>query len=265
MRVRKAVSRVSVFATAALVFAQSVTPASAEEYNPFRLPKSEFLREIRTIALWPAFLPSHIDDPEQVRDELESMIAKALEDAGYKVVASTELERRWRVLSEHMGGLFDPVTGESDEAEIDVVRQLVSQDLALSLNVDGLLVPRLSHGEVRVWAKSLSSKESSTGRSYVGWMAGHEPTQWRGKGIRAFYRDMPERVVGPRLGIRIFDPVDTTLYDIMIPIRWSRVYIAGSYEDRPETPLLDHRERIEEVIAGLVDPLKRDSDKRDAK
>ncbi len=246
-------------AIALLVLAQSVTPVAAEEYNPFRLPKSEFVREIKTIALWPVLVPSGLKDAASVRTELEPMITKALEEAGYSVIASNEFEERWQVLSEHLGGLFDPVTGESDDAEIDLVRQLVSQDLAMTLKADALLVPRVSHGEVRVWAQTVGSEESESGRSYVAWMAGDEPAKWRGKGIQAYYRDMPERVTGPRLGIRIFDPVDTSLYDVMIPIHWTRVYLAGSYEDRPEVSLLDDRERVEEVIAGLVDPLKPDS------
>jgi len=242
-------------ATLALVLGYLPSAALGEEYNPFRIPKVEFFKSVHTIALWPFNLPPDTPDIEFVQTKLEQMLMAALQRQGFSVLSSEQLRRRWEEMSTRLGGVFDPISGASDEEEIKLLRGLLTQEFALKNGIDALLSPAVTEGTIRIWAKSIASKDSDGRGAYTAWMAAHEQTTWRGEPIRSLWANRPHQAVGPRLGFRIIDPTDIHLYDIMVPIRWSRVYVNGNYEDRPETELLDHHKRIEEVIEAAVEQL----------
>lgn len=240
------------------------SPAPGENDDPFRIPKKDFLASVVNIALWPIELPPGTADAAAVRAELEQILIAELQRHGFAVLSSKHLGRRWEELSTSVGGIVDPITGESDELQVRLLRGLLTQEFALERGVDAFLRLRLTEGTMRVWEKDIASRDSGGRGAYTVWMAANEETTWHGEPIVALWINRPQQVVGPRLGIRILDAIDMPLYDIMIPIRWSRIYLHGAHEDRPETRLLEHRERIEEVMASLLEGLAETEEVPDA-
>ncbi len=230
-------------------------PATAVEYNPFKVPQAEFFITIGKLAMWPASLPTGFPESEEVRSEIEKMLIDALRKKRYEVIPSEVVRRRWEELSAQVGGVFDPVTGESNQEQIDLLRGILTQEFALQQGVDAFVFSYVSEGTIPVWSKRLQAVTRTGTYGYNVWMGAHEAITWRGEKVRSLWRNRPTETFGVRLGIRLLDPTDVVLYDMMFPVRWSRVYIDAAYDDRPESRLLDDRSRLETVVGLLVEDL----------
>lgn len=244
----------------------SILPArgSTEEYNPFRIPRAEFFDWVDTIALWPLELPIDTEKSDDTRIEIERLLSAALESAGYRVVPSTVIEPRWRELSQLVGGVVDPVTGETNGEQVSLLRSILGHELATEHGVDALLATRIRHGRMQPWAQRRLNPASHQKREYTIWMGAHEPTTWRGEPIRSLWLNRPNRLIGPRFSVNLYDLHGIELFDAMVPIRWERVYVAGAYDEREKKPLLDEPERIRSVITSLVEPLDRSTENPDS-
>lgn len=239
---------------------------AAEEYDPFPVPKELFRESVRTIALWPVDLPKNIEDAKKVRNVLERRITTKLEAIGFKVIPSRVFGATWEQYAELAGGLFDPVTGESEEENVTMVRQLVTQELSLRHDADAFMTISLTDESIVVWAKEISRNDGSRTRKTIVWAAATEAVRWDGDSIEAFFRDRPERATGPQLGLRIYDPVDVELYNARMAIRWNRIYVNGNYQDRAMPGLLNSKKRLETVMDKLIEPLGEDGkDTKDKK
>lgn len=244
-----------------LLLLAPLASAAAEKYDPFKIPRDQFYAEVTRIAVEPLVLPSNTAEPEALRAQFEAYVRTALEEYGFQVIPSVEFERRWNELAEKMGGLYDPVSGKGDDEKLKIVHKLVREDLAASFGADATLRSLISFGELDVWAKDVTVDQQGTPTSYVSWMAATEPVTWRGAPIKAFYANRPQRVTGARFSAFIFGLGQAMLYDIMVPIRWSRVYVMGSYEERPDGEALGDKELNRRAVRAALDDLGRsDSD-----
>jgi hypothetical protein len=125
---------------AALIEAGCATTAP---YNPFKISQDEFYSRTKIIALAPVTIPQNLEDPEPVKAKLESLIEAKLRGAGFAVVPSRESMAIWKRMTEQVGGLFDPATGQRDESKFKVVRDYTLRELNTKFNVDAWLHPHV--------------------------------------------------------------------------------------------------------------------------
>lgn len=124
--------------------------------DPFMISRDTFFKNTKTIALLPLGVPDDRDDPDPVRATFENLLQAKLWTAGFTVVPPLEYEQIWKGITQQMGGYFDPVTGERDEAKLEAARQHARRELAAKSHADALLRPRLvvvpasfDHGQAR--------------------------------------------------------------------------------------------------------------------
>jgi hypothetical protein len=218
---------------------------SADEYDPYKIPKKQFSREVRVVALQPAQVPLVLKDPDDVRRRFEKLVRFALESKGYKIVDPVLVEQQWVAMSQKVGGVYDPVTGKADEAKAKAVREFTGRELARAHAIDAFLVVRITYDSIDPW----------TGQTGFLWSSAGEPLTWKGERLA----DMPQRVVGAFLSIIIFDLAGDMLYSIRAPIQWTVVFAARSYDERPRQELFAD-ERNRRAVELTLEPLVRVGD-----
>ncbi|MFN8644779.1 MAG: hypothetical protein U0802_25100 [Candidatus Binatia bacterium] len=114
-------TRTIVSATLLALALCDATGVAAKEFDPYAIPKDQFAKRVRTIALAPLSVPSDTPNPDGVRTTIETLITENLRSKGYAVVASSVWAGIWRQMSERVGGTFDEATGEVRKEEFDAV------------------------------------------------------------------------------------------------------------------------------------------------
>ena len=238
-------SRARGWATA-LLFAALAAPVRGDEaYDPYRIPRAQFHEQVKRVALRPLRLPDGTPDAERVRSEFERLIAAELERRGYAVVPSSAFRETWLRFATDLGGVFDPVTGRPDPQREELAWQHTARELERSQNVDAVL------------AAEIAFDVMPAGIGFWYWEAAEQPLRWRGHNLLSAPNQQPQRVEGAYLGALIFDPARVPLYDIRFPLAWSRVYLAGGYEERPTRELYADHENNQETVQRLLESLDR--------
>ncbi|MFK7895388.1 MAG: hypothetical protein AB8G23_06110 [Myxococcota bacterium] len=236
--------------------------AHAEEYDPLQVAKDDFFGVVQTIAIWPISMPFNIADTAEGKAEIgsliESKMTEQLESQGFRVVPSDVITQRWTAAAEAMGGFVDPITGEGNQEAIDLARSLLRTELAIRDGVDATFSPRLTAGSLSVWAQKVEylEEDGHPNRTYTSWMAGREAIRWQGGPLHSRWLNRPTRVIGHRLGVRIHNTAGVELYNVMVPIRYTDVYVRGGRESREETPFLSHKEELNKAIDLLLESLQ---------
>ncbi len=83
----------------------------------------DFYRRVKTIALAPVAIPAQMENPEPVQTTFEALIAAQLQEAGFSTVPSREFAELWKRLTDQVGGIFDRITSQRDEAKFATVRE----------------------------------------------------------------------------------------------------------------------------------------------
>jgi hypothetical protein len=242
-----ALTRGGVAALLAVLALGTARARADEPYDPYRIPKDQFARQIRTIALLPVALPRATKDGESVRQTFETLIAEKLRAKGFAVVPSSEFERTWRAFSERMGGLFDPLTGKGDDQKLAAVREHTARELATKHDADAFLSPRIAIDFVIPFA-------GVWGSSYAVW---GEPLVFNGATIGGAPVNIPQAVDAAFLGVSIYDSAWVELYSIRSGIEWVKVFAARGYEDKPNPYRNPERNRnaVDIDLEPLVSPV----------
>ncbi len=209
--------------TVALAFALCVvTRATADDFNPYVIPREQFATRVHTIALVPVSLPAEAPNPEAVGSLIEGMVAETVRAKGYAVVDSSVWAIVWRRMSEQVGGTYDPMTGSVRQEAFKAVWEHTSRELARLHGVDAILTASVSQGR------------APFGRDFFsGYATWDEWLTWRGERIGPHIMHTPQLVLGTYQDIVIRDLAGTKLYGISVGIQWTTVYIARGYERRP--------------------------------
>jgi len=113
-----------VIALACLLALAFAPPASAaDKESPYLVDKRSFKKTYKTIALIPVESDPVIKLPESAAEILEQEVTKHLEKRGFKVIPSAELAAIRARMTEQVGGLVDPETGEEDANKRRAVRE----------------------------------------------------------------------------------------------------------------------------------------------
>lgn len=212
--------------------------ARADEYDPFRVPREEFAGRVHTIALEPMIVPADVEQADQVRRLFEEVFTRELAAKGYTVVPAQEFDRVWRGNSRRVGGAYDRVTGRPVKERWNVVRDLTLKELADQAHIDATMSTSIRLDEVGWQKRAFRTYFESLGA----------PLLYRGKPLV----DMPQRVVGYRVGLTIRDLSDASLYTISMPYEWVRAYVYRSYEERPEAAVFRSVESRDAVVRDLL-------------
>lgn len=113
----------------------------ARPYNPFKIPREEFLARTRVIALAPVAFAVPPEDPAAAGSQFEALLDLKLRELGFTVVPSTEYKAIWDRLTKQVGGIFDPITGKRDDQKLKTVRGYLLEELRTKHRADAVLHP----------------------------------------------------------------------------------------------------------------------------
>jgi hypothetical protein len=127
-----------------LVFAVALAGcATAPPYDPFLQSEAQFRQKIRRIALAPTAVPPQLGISESAKLGFDSLIESKLREAGFTVYPAKVWGEVFARKQQEAGGVFDPRTGEPDEAKVKVVLARTAEEVRRQFQFDGLLLPRV--------------------------------------------------------------------------------------------------------------------------
>jgi hypothetical protein len=113
--------------------------AKSPSYSPWRIDRQQFEHSIKTIALAPITLPEGLHDPDAVRAAFESLIESKLREGGLVIVPPERVGEIWDREMDAVGGLYDPATGQRDEAKYQTVRRNTLSELRETCKADAVM------------------------------------------------------------------------------------------------------------------------------
>jgi hypothetical protein len=142
--------------------------AGHNRYDPFIVPQSRIYDSVKIIALDPTCacgVPQELTAVDPDRGRFDSLLTLTLHNAGFTVVPPSESQAIWKHVTDSLGGLFNPTTGERDSSKFAQTRMLTMQVLRSRFHADGWLHPII----VAVSAKFAggSAKWDGTSQSYM--------------------------------------------------------------------------------------------------
>lgn len=223
--------------------------STQKPYSPFKVPRESFYPTLKTVALAPLRLPSDLEDPEPVRAFFATAIAARLKNAGIAVVPATYVGPIIDQRVKEAGGIFDPTTGQADEAKVKALNAAIGRELRAQLNADALLTP-----SVRVVIASLSQDQAH-------WDGA---TEGAGKGgfWKALLRTHSGSIRALSLVVVLAGSEGQLLYAKAGGIQvLGNVTLGGVVERRPRSELFADRDRNENAVNLALDPLLAGGDK----
>lgn len=214
---------------------------ATKPYDPFRIPAAELRGRVRTIALAPLQVSADLADRSFARDQIEPLVVKRLEQGGFAVVPSAEMERLWRAAAADVGGVFDPVSGEVDRERYDAVEASVLHDLRSQQRVDGVLWLRIYTVDLYL-AGATTTFCGTTGDVY-----------WPGGRLGAL--EQATLVRASCLSAVLFDMEERELYGIRSGLETVETFASQTRAVRPPEERLRNPVRIRAAVEATVGPL----------
>lgn len=118
--------------------------AAKVPYNPFKVSRDQFYPKLKVVALSPMSVPRDLKDPDPATKKFLSMIEAQLREAGFATIPADASRGLWDSLTAQVGGFFDPVTGEVDEAKLKTVRIQMYRELKAERQIDAMLFTALA-------------------------------------------------------------------------------------------------------------------------
>ncbi len=118
--------------------------AASTPHQAATVPQSRVADSLKTIALdpvCPCGLPADLRAIDPHRGKFDSLLTAELSNAGFGVVPAAESQAIWDRLTDSLGGLFDPVSGQVDTTTYRKVRTLTLRELQQRFHVDAWLHP----------------------------------------------------------------------------------------------------------------------------
>src|SRR3954465_15587363 len=225
---------------AAIAIAACACGSTQKPYNPFKVPRQSFYPALKTVAVAPVRLPSDLEDPEPVRALFASTIAARLKNAGIAVVPATVAGPIIEEKMKGAGAIFDPTTGQPDEAKVKALNAAIGRELKERFNADALLTPT-----IRVVNAALA----------------HDQAHWDGakEGAGSFWKALMGTHSGSiralSLVIVLADPEGRLLYANGGGIQvLGHLTMGGAVERRPRSELFADGDRNENAVHIALDP-----------
>ncbi len=130
--------------TATVVAWVGMACAASTPHQAATVPQHRLFDSLQTIALdpiCPCGLPADLRRIDLGRGKFDSLITAELSHAGYRVVPAAESQAIWDRLTDSLGGLFDPVSGQVDTTMLRNIRALTLRELRERFHADAWLHP----------------------------------------------------------------------------------------------------------------------------
>ena len=121
------------------VFAGCVTNTP---YQLVVLSPADIYERVDTVAMLPLEV-ENFDRKEEVSARYEALITEQLETAGFKVIPSREYSDIRKGLTDKVGNLYDPQTGEANQEKLDEVWTNSLLRLTEQFNTQAYIVPKI--------------------------------------------------------------------------------------------------------------------------
>lgn len=236
--------------TAIAIAAVAATGPARADFDPFEMPKDLFTRTVRKLAMAPPALPHGTVGPEALRERLEQAVARRLESRGYAVIPAATYRKHWTEYSEKLGGVFDPITGDTHADIHKTAYEFTARDLQKRHGADAVAFTWVKVETLPVW--------KAPGFIFRGFEAANgEPVLWNGKPLD----DRPQAVLGTRLNLRIDNLAGDTMYGISFPIEITAVYANSGYWEKPVGERFRNEAWINKAVLGVTEklPVKEES------
>ncbi|PYN57595.1 MAG: hypothetical protein DMD92_13970 [Candidatus Rokuibacteriota bacterium] len=150
----------------ALVFAIAVGGcATASPSSAFQIPEEQFHSKVKRIALAPIAVPSQLGVSEPAKLRFDALIEAKLQEAGFTTFPATEWGEAFTRIQQEAGGLFDPRTGELDDAKVKTILLRTVEELRGRFQLDAILFPRVHVVKAKftgAWARWDGASDSLT-------------------------------------------------------------------------------------------------------
>jgi hypothetical protein len=117
--------------------------ATASPANPFRIPEAQFRTRVTRIALTPIAVPSQFGVPAPTRARVDALIEARLQQSGFATLPASDWLEVFTRRRQEVGGLFDPRTGNLDDAKVKTVLAKTIEDIRGRFQLDAILLPRV--------------------------------------------------------------------------------------------------------------------------
>ncbi len=117
---------------------------NAQEEEPFKVDRRSFDDVYPVIALAPIDATPYLQMSDEVAAIIEEELIDRLERQKYTVIPSARLAAIRAKMTEQVGGLIDPATGETDPAREQAVRDHAFRELWFTEDFDALAIAQVS-------------------------------------------------------------------------------------------------------------------------
>jgi hypothetical protein len=108
--------------------------------KPFGIPEEEFRTKVKRIALAPIAVPPRLGVPEPAKLRVDALIETKLREAGFATFPAREWGEVFTRTQQEVGGLFDPRTGDLDEAKVKTILARTIEDIRGRFQLDAVLL-----------------------------------------------------------------------------------------------------------------------------
>jgi hypothetical protein len=126
-----------------LGLAVSVTACAGKKYNPWLITPERFAADINRVAMYPVTAPDDFEDPDPPRLLFDSLVGSALREAGFAVIAADSVSALWQRLVDSSGGLYDPLSGQRNDAVWNALRTRWWSDMRSRYGADAVVFPSI--------------------------------------------------------------------------------------------------------------------------
>ena len=120
----------------------TTTPESKSSPMP-KAEREEIRSRVTIIAVFPVTVPSTVTDPDPVIAGYETLIEEKLRDCGFQVINPEQFSDLRAQKQQEVGGWYDPVTGQRDEAKFNAYLTGVCDVLTNQFKADAFLFPHI--------------------------------------------------------------------------------------------------------------------------
>lgn len=215
-------------------------------YDPFVKSEADIKSYISVVAMRPILL-ADFSRKEEIATRYEALITEQLESAGFVVIPSSEFSALWDPMVEQLGGLYDPVTGESDTEKIKAVQEHTTSELIAKFSINGFVAPRIDvtkaswYGNTATWD---GVKDETTGKE--GFWAALAASNYQGS------------IPALSLIVPIYDVNDELVYVGRGGVQLFAHFKGGRFIDVPESMWFAEPERDVTATTIAMTPLVAD-------
>jgi hypothetical protein len=116
---------------------------TAAPRNPFRIPEAQFRARVTRIALAPIAVPAQLAVSEPTKLRFDALIEAKLQQSGFATLPASDRREVFTRRQQEAGGLFDPRTGDLDDAKVKMVLARTIEDIRGRFQLDAILLSRV--------------------------------------------------------------------------------------------------------------------------